>query len=419
MSRPKNRPWVPRLRFPEFRDAGAWEAKEIQECLEYERPDRFIVNSDNYHQSGTPVLTANQSFILGYTNEHDGICNHLPAVIFVDFTTDMKYVDFPFKVKSSAIKILRTKEDNNLSFLYELIYRMPFDASQHKRHYISEYQHQVIRLPHPREQNKIAACLSSLDALITTLSRKIDTLKEHKKGLMQQLFPQEGETVPQLRFPEFRDAGDWQSKQMEDLYSFLPTNSYSREKLNYSEGQVKNIHYGDIHTQFSTHFDIESEIVPFLNPSESLERIRPESYCVEGDLILADASEDLSDVGKCIEVVRLKGEKLISGLHTILARQKYGDLVIGFGAHLFKSNLVRTQVMKEAHGTKVVGISAGRLSKIKVCFPLEQREQQKIADCLSSLDELISAQSQRLDSIKTHKKGLMQQLFPTVAEATP
>lgn len=225
--------------------------------------------------------------------------------------------------------------------------------------------------------------------------------------------------VPKLRFPEFRDDKEWELSQFSEVYNLHTTNSYSRDMLNYEIGTVKNIHYGDIHTKFQTLFDITKETVPFINPSESLDKIKPESYCLEADMIFADASEDLADVGKSIEIVNLNNEPLLSGLHTLLARQKDNKLVIGFGGHLFKSAGIRKQIQKESQGAKVLGISGGRLSGIKVYFPSDKQEQQKIADCLSSLDDLITAQNQKVEALKQHKKGLMQQLFPAEGETVP
>jgi len=224
--------------------------------------------------------------------------------------------------------------------------------------------------------------------------------------------------TPKLRFPAFRDAPGWESEPMRKVYSFKGNNSLSRDKLNYERGTVKNIHYGDIHTKFSTHFDITKELVPYINPSEPLDAFKADNFCVEGDMIFADASEDLADIGKAIEIVRLNGERVVSGLHTILARQNEADLFLGFGGHLFKSKWVRTQIQKESQGSKVLGLSGGRLAKIEVPFP-SLAEQQKIGECLTTLDEVIAAQSQKLDALKTHKKGLMQQLFPREGETIP
>lgn len=224
--------------------------------------------------------------------------------------------------------------------------------------------------------------------------------------------------VPKLRFPEFRGAAGWASEPMGKVYSFKGNNSLSRDKLNYATGSVKNIHYGDIHTKFSTHFDITQELVPFINePEEGV--IRDENLCIEGDMIFADASEDLADIGKAIEIAHLNGERVVSGLHTILTRRMGKRIALGFGGHLFKSEWVRNQVQKEAQGAKVLGISPTRLRNVRLPLPHDPAEQQKIADCLGSLDELIAAQARKVEALKTHKKGLMQQLFPREGETQP
>ncbi|MCP3680656.1 MAG: restriction endonuclease subunit S [Gammaproteobacteria bacterium] len=225
--------------------------------------------------------------------------------------------------------------------------------------------------------------------------------------------------VPPLRFPEFRDDGEWEIELLKELYSFKSTNSFSRDKLNYKNGFAKNIHYGDIHTKFSTLFNIEKEDVPFVNMSVSLDKVKQECYCKEGDMIFADASEDVKDVGKSIEIVRLNNGQLLSGLHTLLARQTGQKLIVGFGGYLFKSNRIRAQIKKESQGAKVLGISIARLSGIEVGCPSNKKEQAKIANCLSSIDELITGQTKKLDSLKQHKKGLMQKLFPSERETVP
>ena len=224
--------------------------------------------------------------------------------------------------------------------------------------------------------------------------------------------------VPKLRFPEFRGAKAWASEPMGEVYSFKGNNSLSRDKLNYVAGSVKNIHYGDIHTKFSTLFDITKELVPFINESEE-GIVRDENLCAEGDMIFADASEDMADIGKSIEVVSLNGERVVSGLHTILARRIGDRLALGFGGHLFKSGWVRTQIQKEAQGAKVLGLSANRMRNLRLPLPHAEAEQQKIAECLSSVDELMAAQARKVDALKTHKKGLMQQLFPREGETQP
>jgi type I restriction enzyme S subunit len=210
--------------------------------------------------------------------------------------------------------------------------------------------------------------------------------------------------VPKLRFPEFRGAEGWTQIPMGEVYSFKGNNSLSRDKLNYVAGSVKNIHYGDIHAKFACHFDITKELVPFINESEE-GIVRDGNLCAAGDMVFADASEDMADIGKSIEIVRLSGESVVSGLHTILARPTGVRVALGFGGHLFKSGWVRTQIQKEAQGAKILGISANRMRNLRLPLPLSITEQQKIVECLSSVDELIAAQARKVDALKTHKKG--------------
>jgi type I restriction enzyme S subunit len=120
-----------------------------------------------------------------------------------------------------------------------------------------------------------------------------------------------------------------------------------------------------------------------------------------------------------MEVVRLNGEHLLSGQHTILARRKDNSIIIGFGGHLFRSRLIRSQIEKEAQGTKVYAVSPSRLRNVEVSYPRDSAEQQEIADCLTSLDEVIAAHRRKVEALKAHKRGLMQQLFPREGETVP
>lgn len=179
---------TPELRFAGFK--GAWEEKTLGEVLSYIQPTPYIVESTVYDPAGTPVLTAGKTFVLGYTDEADGIFTNLPTIIFDDFTTESRYINFPFKVKSSAIKMLTLKDDNNdLYFLYSLMSTIDFTVGAHKRYWISEFQNLIVSIPSLPEQQKIASCLSSLDTLIEAQQERIALLKTHKKGLLQQLFP--------------------------------------------------------------------------------------------------------------------------------------------------------------------------------------------------------------------------------------
>ena len=182
----------PQYRFKEFKNDGDWIETILENCLDYFQPTPYLVSSTNYDDKfKTPVLTAGKTFILGYTNEQEGIFNeNLPVIIFDDFTTATKFVDFPFKAKSSAMKILLSKGGNNIKFLFEIIQNLKFEVGTHKRHWISIYSKLDILIPKdPKEQKIIADCFSSVDDLIASQTIKIKALKDHKKGLMQRLFP--------------------------------------------------------------------------------------------------------------------------------------------------------------------------------------------------------------------------------------
>ncbi len=170
----------PKIRFKGFDDA--WEQRKFEDIFQYERPDKYIVEDDEYTDTAqTPVLTANKAFILGYTNENNTY--NKPSIIFDDFTLDCKYVDFPYMVKSSAIKILTVKDKNkdNLQFAYELLNAAQIEILGHARHYISVVQPTLTLTPSKTEQDKVSSFFSKLDNLITLHQREL------KSGILSYL----------------------------------------------------------------------------------------------------------------------------------------------------------------------------------------------------------------------------------------
>ena len=173
-----------KTRLPGF--SGEWEVKKLGDILEYEQPTEYLVENDEYKKTGTPVLTPGKTFVLGYTDEQKGIYTKHPAIIFDDFTTASKYVDFPFKVKSSAIKLLRPRnERTDLRFVFGKMQILQFHVGDHKRHYISEYQHVDINVPSSPEQHAIANVLRDMDAEIEALEARRDKTLALKEGMMQ------------------------------------------------------------------------------------------------------------------------------------------------------------------------------------------------------------------------------------------
>lgn len=213
---------------------------------------------------------------------------------------------------------------------------------------------------------------------------------------------------PKLRFVNF--SKEWNEINFGNTFDFKQTNSLSRDKLNYEDGKVKNIHYGDIHTKFHSNFYIDKENVPYINKDIDLNKIDSENYCKENDLIIADASEDYLDIGKSIEIRKLDNQKVLSGLHTLIARPKSNYFSQGILGYLMRSRTVRLQIMILAQGTKVLGISPKYLNKIIFKLP-ELSEQQKIAEFLESTDNWIENLREQKQSLELYKKGMMQKIF--------
>ena len=162
---------------------------KIEDVIDYEQPTGYIVNSDKYIVDGkTPVLTANKAFFLGYTNEKEGIYDKSDCIIFDDFTLDFKYVDFPFKVKSSAIKILTAKKSIELRYFYEYLLFLNLNTNEHKRHYISEIATLPLYLPSIDEQRRVLSVLNAISSKIAVEEKYKTALLTQKKYLLNAMF---------------------------------------------------------------------------------------------------------------------------------------------------------------------------------------------------------------------------------------
>lgn len=175
-----------RKRLPGFNKT--WNTVELGEIFDYIQPTKYLVKTTDYDNAyKTPVLTAGKTFILGYTSETKDVYTNVPVVIFDDFTTATQYVDFPFKVKSSALKILAVKDGFNIFFAYEAMQLIRFAVGGHERHWISQYSCLTIDVPEIGEQSAIAQVLSTADCEIGLLRQDIEQEKQKKKALMQLL----------------------------------------------------------------------------------------------------------------------------------------------------------------------------------------------------------------------------------------
>lgn len=255
--------------------------------------------------------------------------------------------------------------------------------------------------PDKSEQQRIADCLSSLDERIAAETTKLDRLKDHKKGLLKQLFPAEGETLPQLRFPEFRDGEGWQ-KRFLDEYAEVVRGGSPRPIDNFLTTERDGLNWlkiGDINK--------EAKYVV-----ATMEKVRAEALSKTreinpGDLILSNSMSFgrpyISKIKACIHDGWIAIKKISKKLYV---EYIYYLISSPFSQQYFTSN---------AAGSGVQNLNADIIKSLPILFP-NILEQQRIADCLSSLDALIASQTQKIDLLKDHKKGLMQQLFPCIDE---
>ena len=213
---------------------------------------------------------------------------------------------------------------------------------------------------------------------------------------------------PKLRFK--RDDGsdypEWGKKSFKDSIIALNNNSFSRDMLNFDNGIVKNIHYGDILIKFGDICNIGKDIIPFVNSEYNTEKY---DLLKDGDIILADTAEDEA-VGKTIEIFNVRNNKVISGLHTIACRPitKYASKYLGY---YMNSPSFHDQLRPFMQGIKVTSIGRKNISEVQICSPKVIDEQQKIAVFLSAVDEVIAESEKEVTNLEKQKKSVMKKIF--------
>lgn len=204
---------------------------------------------------------------------------------------------------------------------------------------------------------------------------------------------------------------EWNIEQFDNVFELFSTNSFSRDNLTYetTENEIQNIHYGDIHSKFKYEIlDCETEKLPYIKDELILNQ--KFNYLNDGDLIITDASEDYEGVGECIEVKNIGKKKIVSGLHTFLARDNSNKTIQGFRTYIFNNPKVSIELKKIATGISVFSISKSELKKLKIPLP-PLPEQQKIASILSTWDTAIDNCKEIIEELKIKNKGLTQQLL--------
>lgn len=395
---------VPQLRFPEFREAEGWEATTIgaigsfyygksapKWSLEENAPTKCVRYGELYTKFGAIISETYSRTNIDPKNLRFSKGGEIlvPRVGEKpeDFGRCCCYLPLGNIAIGEMISVFET-EQNPLFYTHYFrnLYRQfaeVVEGQNVKNLYYVELEPLPICRPALAEQQKIADCLSSLDELIAAETQKLDVLKAHKKGRMQQLFPREGENVPRLRFPEFREAREWRSAMLQELVTTVSPPS----------------------------------------------KIQSSGYLAQGKFQIIDQSQE-SICGWTNDESAVVHESLpliVFGDHTCAI--KFVDKPFAQGADGIKILKAKTTISAEflfhslSHRPLMIEDYKRHFSILKervVFYPeIESGEQQKIADCLSSLDDLITAQRQKIDSLKTHKKGLMQQLFPVLGEVLP
>ena len=212
--------------------------------------------------------------------------------------------------------------------------------------------------------------------------------------------------TPKLRFPEF--SGEWEEKNFYEVFDILQNNTFSRDQPNNENGIVRNIHYGDVLIKYGDCIDCQKEELPFINLENNLSKYEDTSYVKNGDIIIADTAEDYT-AGKVTEICNVKDYKILSELHTFLCRTKFEFASKFLGCKL-NSGSYHNQIAPLVAGTKVYSINRKAIGETTITYP-SKAEQQKIADFLSNVDSIITAETKNLNTLQKKEKALMQKLF--------
>ena len=248
-----------------------------------------------------------------------------------------------------------------------------------------EYSEFEIRVPEKEEQTKIGTYFRNLDHLITLHQRKCEETKKLKKYMLQKMFPQNGQTVPEIRFAGFTDA--WEQRKLGDILVSLQNNTLSRADLSNEAGVAKNVHYGDVLIKFGEVLDVSKEQLPMISDESILTKYKT-SFLQNGDVIIADTAEDTT-VGKCSEIVGLNDEVVLSGLHTIPYRpvEKFAPKYLGY---YLNSDAYHNQLLPLMQGIKVTSISKSAMQDTDIIYPKSKEEQTEIGNYFDVLDHLIT-----------------------------
>ncbi len=389
----ENKDRIPVLRFSKFQQYKSWDKTTIDSIIECEN-SQLMLSKLNLSDKGYPIYGA------------DGIIGYIPhynkAHIYVSIVKDGSGVGRlnlcqAYSSLLGTLNYLSSKDETayQTQWIYYLLQTINFSiyikGSGIPHIYFNDYKNHIVYVPNPEEQQKIADCLSSLDELIEATAQKVETLKDHKKGLMQRLFPAEGKNVPDLRFPEFQgQATEWQSTLLGAVVDY--------ENGRAHENEIDD--EGDFIVVNSKFISTDGEVVKRTNTP----------YCLADKedilMVLSDVPNGRA-IAKCFFIDQ-------SGVYTVnqrICRLRSKNVNSKLLFYLINRN---PYFLSFDDGVKQTNLKKSEVLECPLMIPSSPIEQQKIADLLSSIDDLIIATEQRIKSLEKHKKGLMQQLFPKI-----
>ncbi|TWC47064.1 type I restriction enzyme S subunit [Pseudomonas sp. SJZ080] len=410
---------VPKLRFPQFREAEGWRstplnrlAIRVKQKNRDEKIDRVLTNSAEFgvvnQRDFFDKDIATQGKLEGYFIVELGSYVYNPRISSTAPVGPISKNKIGTGVMSPLYTVFKFKDDRNDFYEYffkttgwhTYMRQASSTGARHDRMAISSDDFMAMPLPvsSPDEQQKIADCLISLDELIVAQGCKVDALKTHKKGLMQQLFPREGETQPDLRFPEFQNTGEWEREELSNCLKKVI--DYRGKAPPKSESGVplitaKNVRFGWL--------DMTND--------EYIEENKYEEWMTRG---IPQAGDILFTTEAPLGNVALFpcAGKFALGQRLLTLRSKSERCLPEFLLHSLLSPTMQEDIDFHSTGSTAKGIKSAVFVKLNFCYPKDIDEQQRIANCLTSLDDFIAAQIHKLESLKAHKKALMQQLFP-------
>jgi type I restriction enzyme S subunit len=362
------------------------EFKKLGEVLDYEQPTKYIVQTTDYSDNyDIPVLTAGQTFILGYTNEKDGIfkaTKNDPVIIFDDFTTSFHWVDFDFKVKSSAMKLLRAKKDINASlrFIYYAMLCINYIPQDHARQWIAKYSTFPIPLPPLPIQEEIVKILDTFTELEAELELKLQAELEARRK-QYEYYRNTLLTPVEKDGRWFLNGKEVEWKKLGEIGTLIRGSGL--QKKDFTENGVGCIHYGQIYTYYGTFAD---RTISFVS-EETAKNLKKVS---KGDLVITSTSENIEDV--CKSVAWVGDNEIVTGGHAIILKHHENAK---FLSYYFQTRNFFIQKIKYAKGTKVIDISVGDLAKIPIPIP-PLSEQERIVAILDKFDALVNDISQGL-----------------------